>query len=164
MRWWDPRQYVDDLLSGNVSPGRFVYYVALAALNACIRFAKRDPDYPYVAGLATSDTPGSPLNLQPGELARIRTRAEIMHTIDKGRRNRGLWFDVEMEPYCGKSYRVLDRVTRIIDEKTGKMLKISKDCVILDGAVCSGCRSRRRLFCPRAIYAYWREAWLERAE
>jgi hypothetical protein len=65
-----------------------------------------------------------------------------------------------MLPYCGKTYRVKDRVERIIDDRTGRMLKISADCLILDGVVCSGERSVGRWFCPRQIYPYWREAWL----
>jgi hypothetical protein len=142
----------------------FIYYVMLAAINAAIRFVKRDPNYPYVAGLGQGKTPAKALNLQPGEWVRIRPRGEIMHTIGPGRKNRGLSFDVEMEPYCGKTYRVLGRVARIVDEKTGKMINIANDCVILDGVVCKGCLSRNRLFCPRAVYPYWREIWLERAE
>jgi hypothetical protein len=38
------------------------------------------------------------------------------------------------------------------------------DCVTLEGVVCSGERSLRRWFCPRAIYPYWRECWLRRVE
>lgn len=33
--------------------------------------------------------------------------------------------------------------------------------MILDGAVCNGVFSDRRLFCPRAIYPYWRTLWLK---
>jgi hypothetical protein len=44
------------------------------------------------------------------------------------------------------------------------MLNISKDCLILDGVVCSGECSAGRWFCPREIYAYWREPWLRRVE
>jgi hypothetical protein len=44
------------------------------------------------------------------------------------------------------------------------MINISADCLILEGAVCSGERSVGRWFCPREIYPYWREAWLRRAD
>ena len=67
-----------------------------------------------------------------------------------------------MVPYCGRTYRVEDRVERIIDEQTGKMLRFSNDCIRLEGVVCQGHWSRSRLFCPRAITSYWRELWLER--
>jgi hypothetical protein len=55
-------------------------------------------------------------------------------------------------------------VERIIDERTGQMIEISSDCLILDGVVCSGEHSSGHWFCPRAIYPYWREAWLRPAE
>jgi hypothetical protein len=67
-----------------------------------------------------------------------------------------------MERFSGQVFPVLDRVERLLDERTGKMIELKRDCVILDGAVCGGCLSTNRLFCPRAIYPYWREAWLER--
>jgi hypothetical protein len=33
---------------------------------------------------------------------------------------------------------------------------------VLEQVWCSGELSKYRLFCPRAIYPYWREIWLER--
>ena len=71
-------------------------------------------------------------------------------------------FDPEMVPYCGGTYRVLKRVTRIIDEMTGRMATLSNACIVLQGVVCRGRYSQCRLFCPRSIYPYWREIWLER--
>jgi hypothetical protein len=160
--WWNPVPYLKDLRTGNVGFLTFVRFVALAAAQAVIRRLRRDPSYPAVAGLATAPQPATTLDLKPGELVQIRSRDEIMHTIDGKRKNHNLWFDVEMEPYCGGTYRVRQRVQRLIDEKTGRMLKVKRDCIILEGVVCSGCRSRDRLFCSRAIFPYWREAWLKR--
>jgi hypothetical protein len=104
------------------------------------------------------------LDLRPGDTAQVRSPKEIARTVDQGGKTRGLAFDWEMIPHCGGRYRVQDRVERIIDEQTGKMIDISSDCLILEGVVCSGERSRGRWFCPRAIYPYWREAWLRRVE
>ena len=50
------------------------------------------------------------------------------------------------------------------NEKTGRMMKLPKDCIILEGGVWSGEMTSGSHFCPRAIYSYWREAWLERVE
>ena len=44
------------------------------------------------------------------------------------------------------------------------MVELASDCLILDGVACSGERSSWRWFCPRAIYPWWREAWLRRVE
>jgi hypothetical protein len=43
------------------------------------------------------------------------------------------------------------------------MVELKNECLLLDGVVCSGDHSTGRWFCPRAIYPYWREDWLERA-
>ena len=160
--WWDPRHYLSDLLSGNVRLVDFVRYGMLAGVNIVRRsFLNRRPD-PDVRGLAGEKTPTETLDLHPGELVTVRSKEEIMHTIDAQQKNRGLFFDVEMVPHCNRTYRVLARVERIIDEKTGKMIKIPGSCLLLDGVTCSGHFSTYRMFCPRSIYPYWREIWLKR--
>jgi hypothetical protein len=94
----------------------------------------------------------------------VKTKAEIAATLTPRGRNRGLWFDWEMMPFCGRTFRVRQRVRRIIDERDGRMLEFKSDCVTLEGVVCSGDLSLRRWFCSRAIYPFWRECWLRRAE
>jgi hypothetical protein len=163
--WWDPRQYVKDLVSRNVRPLDFIRYVAIAAFNVVMRLHWRLRPYPYICGLADGKTPAELLNLQPGELVEIRSKDEIMRTLNNGgNRNRGLSFDVEMVPYCGKIFRVLRRIERIVNDKTGKMIRLPTACIILDGVTCSGCLSMNRLFCPRSIYPYWHEIWLKRVD
>ena len=71
-------------------------------------------------------------------------------------------FSAEMAPYCGGMFRVHKRVSQIIDEKTGKMLKFKNDCIILEGVICQARYNRKMIFCPRSTYPYWREIWLER--
>jgi hypothetical protein len=108
-------------------------------------------------------TPTESLNLQADDLVRVKSHEEILATVDVHSRNRGLSWDAEMVPYCGGTYRVLKRATRIIDEKTGLMQEMKNPCIILDSVICTGRYSKRRKFCPRSIYPYWREIWLERA-
>jgi hypothetical protein len=160
---WDPRFYLKDLSSGNVSLGSFLLYGARAASNAFTRrwFNWR---YPPVRGLAEGKTPTCNLNMQPGELVQVRSKEEIMRTLSPQQRNRGLWFDIEMVGYCNSTFRVLDRVEKIVDEKTGRMVTLPNPCLILDGVVCTGHNSVDRMFCPRAIYPYWREVWLKRVD
>jgi hypothetical protein len=71
-------------------------------------------------------------------------------------------FSSEMAAYCGNEYHVLGIVSRLVDEKTGKMIEIKNPCVILDGVICAAHYVTGLLFCPRATYPYWREIWLER--
>jgi hypothetical protein len=82
--------------------------------------------------------------------------------LNTSNKNTGLYWDAEMVPYCGGTYRVLKRVTKIIDENTGKMRAMRRPCIILDSVVCKSKYSECRMFCPRSIYSYWREIWLER--
>jgi hypothetical protein len=108
--------------------------------------------------------PSSVLDLQPGEWVRVRSRDQIASTLTPEGYNRGLWFDREMLAYCGGTFRVRKRITRFIDDfrDNGRMIELKTDAVTLDGVVCSGEVSQRRWFCPRRVYPYWRECWLER--
>jgi len=65
-------------------------------------------------------------------------------------------------PYCGGTYRILKRVTKIIDERTGKMVEMKSPCIVLDSVVCQARYSQCRMLCPKEMYPYWREIWLER--
>ena len=113
---------------------------------------------------AGAKTPTSSINLQPGELVRVKDHQAILETVDGYCRNRGMSFSAEMAPYCGGTYSVHSRVNQIIDEKTGKMLKMKNACIILDGVICKAQYNKKMIFCPRATYPYWREIWLERIE
>ena len=98
--------------------------------------------------------------IKVGDLVRVRSKEEIAETLDERGKTRGLWFDREMLPYCGGTFRVDAQVTRFIDETTGRMVELKSDCFMLEGVVCSGDRSSGRRFCCRAIYPWWRTAWL----
>jgi hypothetical protein len=179
--WWDVKQYVEDYTSGNVAtwpmirgfiyagytnimrsgigigaPMRWVY-------NAIQKLWGGIP-YPGTVGKipAGARTPTYKLNLKPGELVRVKPFEEILATIDRKAENRGLYFDAEMVPYCGGTYRVKTRLNKYINEKTGKIVTVKSDAVILEGVWCRGRYSHCRLFCPRSIYPWWREIWLER--
>jgi hypothetical protein len=156
-----PGPYLNEYRSGDVPLGTFVKVMARAAV---VQPAHRLHLLPIIP--VKGDSPKSPqteaLDLVAGDWVRVKSREEIAKTLtDKGR-NRGLWFDREMLPFCGGTFRVRQRVTRIIEEHSGKLLDLTRDCVTLEGVVCSGERSTSRWFCPREIPCYWRECWLER--
>jgi hypothetical protein len=100
------------------------------------------------------------LDLQPGETIQVKSPEDIKATLNHEQKNRGLYFDIEMTPFCDRKFDVASRVTNIIEEKTGKMIKIPGDCIILENVVCTG---KYHANCPRAIPPYWREIWLRRA-
>jgi hypothetical protein len=120
--------------------------------------------YPWRVGRVPKGerTPTATLGIQEGELVQIRSYQEILDTLDDEWRNRGLYFDAEMVPYTGGTFRVLTRVKRIIDEKTGRMLDFKNPALILDGVVCQARYAKCRKLCPRAYYLYWREIWVNR--
>lgn len=99
-------------------------------------------------------------DLRPGSRVRVKPYREILAMLDGKNKTRGLLFDAEHVPYCGKELSVRSLVNQIIDERTGYMLRFKTPSVILQGAVCGGTYSDKRLFCPRAIYPYWRTVWL----
>ena len=92
----------------------------------------------------------------------MKSHEEILATLNTEGKNRGMSWDAEMVPYCGKTFRVLKRVSKIIDERTGEMQEMKTPCIILDSVICESRYSACRMFCPRSIYSYWREIWLER--
>ena len=107
-------------------------------------------------------TPRCDLGLKTGDLVRVKPYQEILATLDTSCTNRGLGFNSELVPYCGKVYRVKTRVEKFIDEKTGKMQHLRTPAVILVGVYCKSLYCGQRMFCPRSIYSWWREIWLER--
>jgi predicted DNA-binding antitoxin AbrB/MazE fold protein len=167
--WWDVRVYVRDVRAGNASALAMVRSVLVLLFNAFqaasrrylprpLRLIRGGQKFPFIAG-TLDKTPKQTLDLQPGELVRVKTREQILATLDRNGRNRGLSFDGEMLKYCGQQARVLRRINRIIDEPTGKMLSFRGDCIVLEGVICA---ADYHQYCPRAIYPYWREIWLER--
>lgn len=177
LRWWDLRQYARDVSSGNVgimavcrallfrvflkTMNVTAYRLQLAMYNK-LQSLRGGTPYPYFEGTLDA-TPRATLDLHPGEHVRVKPLEQIVATINRRKRNRGLSFDPEMVRYCGAVHRVRARVNRIIDERTGKMMDLTGDCIILEGAVCNAEYSNKRLFCPRKLYPFWREIWLERS-
>jgi hypothetical protein len=179
LKWWDARQYLRDIASGNASLTDWIKAMVFRVYRFIL---VRTPgfslqmriygwlhsmglvrSYPFQEGTAKV-TPREVLDLEPGEWVRIKAHKEILKTVNNRRRNRGLSFDPEMVHYCESIRRVRARVERIIDERTGTMVELSSDCIILEDVVCRAEFSHKRLFCPRALYPFWREIWLERVE
>ena len=182
LKWWDPRQYALDVITGNHSIGRLLRVLVFAFLSAVFRRAPigyrfikrfREAAHGWLTGREVPDfeggvpygqpTPTGRLELRAGERVRIKTKAEIERTL-QGCKNRGLSYGVEMSPYCGQVATVKASVTKIIDEATGKMQHMKQPCITLEGVVCTSQYSECRLMCPRAITSYWRELWLERVD
>ena len=182
LKWWDARQYVEAYSSGNrtlpeICRGLwflFYYYATLAFSDRWGRPARwlysrfqtvtGGSPFPRLKGKIPvgQPTPRRDLGLQPGDLVRVKPYDEILATLDTRLSNRGLGFDAELVPYCGKVFRVSACVERFVDEKNGKMRRMKTPAVMLEGVTCKALYSGRRIFCPRGIHLWWREIWLER--
>jgi hypothetical protein len=166
---WDVSHYLRDIRNRQTTVGKLAWWAITTMLYKLQRVPKTWRiiemtrgrfRVPRVEG-DLARTPRERLNLRPGEWVVVKSYEEILATLDKKGKNRGLSFDAEMVPYCGRRMKVLQRVERIIDEPTGRMTALPNDCIILQGAVCAGAYHG---FCPRAIYPYWREIWLRRID
>ncbi|TIN31087.1 MAG: hypothetical protein E5Y31_04185 [Mesorhizobium sp.] len=186
LSWWDARQYVEDYASGNANTKRLLVGLVYAAVFNIYRFMRRlrlgrlsvvvswlydkvqqiygGVPFPRYRGSipAGQPAPTVKLDLQPGELIRVRSYEEILKTLDTDNKNRGLYFDAEMVPYCGHTFRIRSRVTTFVNEKTGLINRLRGPAVILEKVWCNSRYSNCRMQCPRAVYPWWREIWLER--
>jgi hypothetical protein len=182
LKWWDPRQYIEDYRSGNATlrktigvfaffayrygtfaksetlgrPARW-FYDRVQRLRGGVPYPKRKGTIPV-----GQPVPNKTLNLRPGEFVRVKSYVEILDTINTRNRHLGLWFDSDMVPYCGRIYRVRARVKKFIDEPTGCIKELKTPAIILEGVVCQSNYTGKRMICPRAIFPWWREVWLER--
>ncbi len=180
---FDPGVFLADLRSGNVTVTQLARALLLLVtwhisrntsvawrfwngLYARLHHFFYQRESPHIDGTIPkgAPTPDVRTGLQEGELVRVRPLAEIQPTLNVGNRNRGLSFNPEMSPYCGGTYRVERRVTRIIDEKTGRMLDLKNPCIMLEGVYCMARYHPEALLCPKRIPQYFREAWLERVD
>ncbi len=106
----DPRQYIRDLTSRNITLRVFVVGLAVHAFKKYQQLTERvlprrlrikgGKSYPFYQGTGTGER--TPIvDVAPGQLVEIRTKDEIMPTLGPDNRNRRMWFDPEMVPHCG---------------------------------------------------------------
>jgi hypothetical protein len=163
-------QYAEDFRSGNVgSPFRFLKGLLITFFNVYQwkTYGKLPKwlrigggrTYPFYKGTGSGTRVPSG-EIQPGDLVEVRSKTEILATLNEANKNGGLLFDSEMIPFCGSTVRVDRKIEQIIDEPTGKMIKL-RDCIVLEDVVCPGIYHK---FCPRQGLPYWREAWLKKVE
>ncbi len=166
VRWWDAHSLLRQTRNGNVGALRFARVMSRSVANEIgqrVGLVSRFPFMPQNPPGHVFASP-DPVGLRPGELVRIRSKEEIAQTLTPESKNRGLWFDREMLVYCGKTARVQAKVERFVNEKTGRLVELASDCYILEGVICTSDQSDGRWFCPREIYSWWRECWLERLD
>jgi hypothetical protein len=103
------------------------------------------------------------IGLKPGEDILIRSKDEILETLDENNRTKGCAFMDEMWQYCGTKQKVLKRVDYFFDERNSKFFK-ARNTVLLEGLQCSGKISRLMPNCDRSCYYFWKEDWLKKID
>lgn len=182
LHWWDVRQYIRDVTSGNHKAWHMIKLLIFASYRMLFKlryghrllkalyngFQKLRGGKPFPLGdgfiQPGTQTPTEILDLQPGEWVEVRSQDEILATITRNGFNRGMRYDMEMAKYSGERYRVQMRVDRLINEVTGKMMIMKNPCIQLEGVYCRAECTNKRIGCPRASNTYWREIWLRRVD
>ncbi len=102
-------------------------------------------------------------DLKLGDLVRVRTKEQILKTLDSNNKLDGCFFMDEMWQYCKSQHKVLKNVNYFFDERGAKMYK-AHGIVLLDGVHCSGKQGNLMPRCDRNCYIFWKEDWLEKIE
>ncbi|MEO8697370.1 MAG: hypothetical protein ABI658_27960 [Acidimicrobiales bacterium] len=154
--WRDPRHYWRDLVGGNV---RFAPLVAALGVRAFhgVNWRLWGSSWPVLTPLESDATPHRELGLQPGQMVRVKSKKAIESTLNRKLRNRGLEFGTDMLSCAGGSHRVVARVDRIVDERSGELLEFKTPSILLEGAHANG----GTVLTPQNEYFFWREIWLE---
>src|SRR5215475_12280509 len=96
--------------------------------------------------------------LKAGEWVEVRSKEEILATLDAKGALGGLPFMPEMLDYCGQRFQVVRTAHKSCDTVSGRYIGLSlKDGVHLSMR-CSG-----RLYggCQAECLLFWKEAWLK---
>jgi hypothetical protein len=103
--FWNASSYVRDVRVGNVGGWAMFVCLLIGVFNKAQDFTRgRLPErlsirggrrFPFIEG-RLHKTPAATLGLRPGELVRIKSKEEIVRTLDVDNRNRGISFDPQM--------------------------------------------------------------------
>ena len=107
--------------------------------------------------------------LRAGDLVIVRSPQEIFQTLDPDGTLDGLPIMPEMLEFCGKQFRVLQRVVQstidgaFLKQHTESFVREfrNNDVVILTGVRCSGLNHDG---CQRGCAVFWKEAWLQKVD
>jgi hypothetical protein len=100
--------------------------------------------------------------LHAGDVVAVKSPEEILQTLDTEGTLNQLPFMPEMLGFCGRSFRVAQRVEMTcasgMDSPRGFLID---DVVTLEGVRCSGAAHDG---CQKACAVFWRESWLRKVE
>jgi hypothetical protein len=109
--------------------------------------------------VAAGFAPAAPL--QAGDWVHVRSREEILSTLDPFHELKRCAFMNGMYQYCGSRQRVFKVMQRFLDERDYKFEKV-RGVVLLENVICQG--TPVSSLCDRSCFFFWREEWLEKIE
>lgn len=145
------------LVVGNVTTSAFLVALATLCFNS-FQSWRGGADYPSKP-MPSDDKSIRGETLRSGDWVRIKLPADLARAMDRNSKNRGLWFDRDMLKHAGQVYRVRNRIDKIIDINSGKMISMKTPCIALEGVHLTG---EFQSFGEQHDFLYWREAWLNR--
>ena len=96
--------------------------------------------------------------LRAGEWVEVRSKEEILRSLDKNGRLEGLPFMPQMFQYCGQRFRVFKRAHKTCDTVSGNYVgRGLSNGVHLD----LRCDGQAHGGCQAACLIFWKEAWLK---
>jgi hypothetical protein len=99
------------------------------------------------------------VNLRVGDRVQVRSKPEILATLDERGCLDGLPFMPQMLDSCGKRFRVSKRAHKLCDTVNGTGARRMTNAVFLDDLRCDG---QAYGGCEMECLIFWKEAWLER--
>src|SRR5690242_15574149 len=107
-----------------------------------------------------SANPRPKLNLKAGDWVQVRSREEILATLDERGCLDGAPFMPEMLSCCNQKFRVVKRADKTCDPAHEPWsIRRVKDSVHLDNVRCDG---QQHGGCQAGCLIFWKEAWLKR--
>jgi len=101
------------------------------------------------------------LGLNAGDWVEVRSKQEILRTLNANGRLNGLPFMPQMFQYCGKRLKVFKRAHKTCDTIHNTGGRALADAVHLDDVRCDG---EAYAGCGTACLIFWKEAWLKRVD
>jgi len=97
-------------------------------------------------------------NLRAGDWVWVRSKEEILSTLDRNGRLEEVPFMPEMLQYCGQKLQVFKRAHKLCDTQYATPGRTMERAVLLDGARCTGANYGG---CELNCLMFWKEAWLK---
>ena len=95
--------------------------------------------------------------LRAGDWVEVRSKEEILRTLDKNGRLEGLPFMPQMFEYCGKRFRVYKRAHKTCDT-INPLLAVDLPMEFISNLRCDG---KAYGGCQAACLIFWKAAWLK---